>query len=117
MADLAALAAFVTARLAEEEAAAKAASGLAWMSVIHARVTEVDMVPAMNHLCRHDPARMLRDIEAKRKTIDAAIIAWNESCSPTDAFWSGLAPTLISLVKQMATVWNDHPDYDERWKP
>jgi hypothetical protein len=77
-------------------------------------VCEMDSAAA-GHIIRHDPATVLRDIAAKRRLLNAAIMAWNESCNPVDEFWVGIAPTLITLVRNFAAVWEDHPDYRKEW--
>jgi len=62
------------------------------------------------HIARHDPARVLREVAAKR-----AILA---ECEPRP----GIGIVAIELAAQrilrhLAAVWNDHPDYRPEWKP
>ena len=76
------------------------------------------------HITRHDPARVLREVEAGRRVIAAHPIrpipnGTCEACSAPDGF-SYLAdleefidwpcPTLRAL----AAIWRDHPDYPWR---
>lgn len=68
-----------------------------------------------DHIARHDPARVLREVEAKRKILNAAVVAWNSSCDPTDTFWPQLAPTLKAIVTTLAQPYSDHPDYKQEW--
>lgn len=132
------LIAFLRARLAEDEQTARDAGGVPWEGTdnaqwIHVRpeairnetwrlghlghVATVEHNHDRSHILRYDPARVLRDVEAKRRIIDAAVATWNNSCDPTDEFWVGLAPMMKSMLKHLATVWSDHPDFDEGWRP
>lgn len=64
------------------------------------------------HIVRHDPRRVLAEVEGKRRTIDLYEIA---SASPEldrDA-WLVLKEVLALL----ALPYADHPDYREEWKP
>lgn len=61
-----------------------------------------------DHIIRHDPARVLAEIEAKRALVDEF-----ERCGPNTEGYSGLR----FAVAVIATVYADHPDYREEWKP
>ncbi|NKT97299.1 DUF6221 family protein [Prescottella equi] len=69
------------------------------------------LLPVADHIARHDPVRVLREVEAKRRVIDecaevldvggweyddAPELAWNTACS-------------------LAAVYSDHPDYQQEW--
>ena len=132
---------FLLARIAEDEAAAKAATPGPWTfewddhsHVIIAaephpasvRVTETgydlssrwvaetsyddqssttyNSVADGHHIARHNPARVLRECEAKRRIVDDVQCGWFD----TD---------LAGACKHLAAVYSDHPDYDEEWKP
>ena len=56
------------------------------------------------HAARHDPARVLRECEAKRRIVDDVKSGWFD----TD---------LDGACKHLAAVYSDHPDYDEAWRP
>lgn len=127
------LAAFLNARLDEDEAAAKAASGADWMQVLAwvtdstrpssegARVAEADSVRTAIHIARHDPARVLREVEADRKLLDL----YERAKSYRDQVFARPEPRSVSdemrAVTQMmgleqvlrlrAAVYSDHPDY------
>ncbi|MGP3960345.1 DUF6221 family protein [Nonomuraea sp. 3N208] len=62
------------------------------------------------HIARHDPARVLRDVQARRKTL--------LRCQ--EEVLSGI-PRLVWFAKQtvweMAQRWADHDDFDEDWQP
>jgi hypothetical protein len=127
------IAAFYAARLDEEEAAAKAMvaafEGVAdW--VIRENGGEFDFTVTAGQLAteavadmwredaaawiaRHDPARALRKVRAGRKLILRYRVAMGVREEDFD-------PTVTALVGQMrdeVTVWDDHPDYQELWKP
>lgn len=59
----------------------------------------------LRHMARHDPARVLREIEAKRRILDA----WDQD----GAFWPGGSdvPALLALP------YADRPGYREEWRP
>jgi hypothetical protein len=71
------------------------------------------------HIARHDPARVLREVEAKRKILAAyEPVAWNDfrdSGEPEYAF--GWAEGLGLAVRALAEAAAAHPDYDEAWRP
>lgn len=107
------LIAFVRARLDEDEAAARKADEMGagvWALAPHF------------HTARHSPARVLREVAAKR-----AILAdhhvhvsldgsrrWCERCCDDQLLQDdSYCPTLRAL----AFVWSDHPDYRAEWAP
>lgn len=137
---------FLNARLDEDEAAAKAAASVAgpdWQfgrdfptsylrssagsilaDTLHSGDGEIGP-----HLARHDPARVLREVEAKRAILelhqgDASEYGGSgyragemacRMCGADDGWW-GVAwpcPTILAL----AAVYSDHPDYRQEWKP
>ena len=72
------------------------------------------------HIARHDPARVLREVEAKRKILAEVVPAieamdmqiineYGTSQDEPDAHWP--------LLRIMAVVWSDHPDYDPEMAP
>lgn len=71
------------------------------------------------------PARVLREVEAKRKILaEHEPQPWGEphpelSRCPahgdeTSGWWTEWP---CVEVRALAAVWSDHPDYDEAWKP
>ena len=149
---------FLKARLDEDEAAAAAASDGPWVPWrgrpgLGLRHLEYGvMLPGQGagslaaiaaasradaeHIARHDPARVLREVEAKR-----AILAEHRSlggmfpnCSacarwapgsyhgveeeweepPDDMSRVGFS---CRTVRLLAAAWSDHADYDSSWKP
>lgn len=71
------------------------------------------------HIARHDPARVLRAVEAKRKIIDE----WLENHDAADAEacpndWNGGIDKLgYFVLPLLAAEYADRPGYREEWKP
>ena len=55
----------------------------------------------------YDPARVLREAEAKRKLIDRLVASMEEDYAPWNEDNLGC----------LAEVYADHPDYREEWRP
>jgi hypothetical protein len=106
---------FVLARIAEDEAVARAAvqtterggsAGWYWSNAGEAVFldgTSTPVVwgdeqsrPAGNHIVRHDPARVLAECAAKRRILTLA----------SDA-----------VAESLALAYAHHPDFDEDWRP
>ena len=97
------LVAFLTARLDEDEATAKAAAA-DWLD--EEFPFEWDDLPddAFTHIMRHDPARVLREVKAGR-----AILAMYADGLAYDDYAVG------RVIRVLVAVYSDHPDYDEKW--
>lgn len=78
-------------------------------------------VPQFRHAARQDPARTLREVAAKR----VLIANWRElilriDAEPDPEKRQRLALTrhgLDQVAYQLAAVHDDHPDYQEGWRP
>jgi hypothetical protein len=75
------------------------------------------------HIARHDPARVLADVEAKRALLDLYVEHERMDRETFEAEGEH-ARSLVSLraayldaVRCHATVYADHPDYREEWRP
>jgi hypothetical protein len=118
------LAAFLSARLDEDEAAAKGLAGSlerqnmgGWSSTIPGTVTGNTVTINTAWL----PDRVLREVAAKR-----AILAAHEAVL-ADCHSVGLPARrprkygeydgLRKAVAELAAVWSDHPDYRQEWAP
>lgn len=132
------LAAFYAARLDEDEATAKDAgeeSGPVWR-----RGTEDDMGIVVTddvgeivvydegrpgedeaeHIARHDPARVLREVEAGRELILLYKEAWaaiGRGPVPIMAAAVVRRDTLHRVLVAAVAVYGDHPDYEPAWAP
>jgi hypothetical protein len=131
------LAAFLAARLSEDEAIAREAAGLTecWVAEEPAiGVVLVDGEPLIEghitgltaHIARHDPARVLREAGAMRARLALLAEAQaeldrllaDEHASPMDqAMAVGRVRGARMAVRYDAAVWRDYPDYDEAWRP
>lgn len=71
----------------------------------------------LGHIAEWDPARVLREIAAKRAVLKAfAEVAKNygrDDVEYADGWVSGLA----FAVPHLATVYSDRPGYREDWRP
>ena len=88
----------------------------------HALVVYGNVESQSQHIARHDPARILREVEAKRKIVAEHAMEPGflppscSRCYETDDDWEALlwpCPT----IRALASVYSDHPDYDETWRP
>lgn len=68
------------------------------------------------HIARHDPARVLREITAKRRIIEDYQVA-RSALDQTDSRGSLRAGSNAFFVAclALASVYSDHPDFSERW--
>lgn len=113
------LTAFVLDRLAEDTKAAAAASGdlgREWTgdggNVYSGHPTMVvadclDAAPA-SHIARHDPARVMADIEAKRRIVEAYLYLANDADMRVHA-WT-------FAIRCLALPYAAHPDYRPEWE-
>ena len=62
---------------------------------------------ASEHIARHDPARVLREVEAKRELLEAS--AESVDSGGAEGAWSAL------ILATVAAIYADHPDYDPEW--
>jgi uncharacterized protein DUF6221 len=120
---------FLTARLDEDEQSAHEAEdslgklNMAWSfqpdGDLGGKVLARDhyvMIPKgtttiAQHIARHDPARILREVEAKRR-----IIIEHHPVDPCDAHDVALGTISCDTLRLLALPYADHPDYDERWR-
>lgn len=145
MSDVDDLVTFLRARLDEDDAAARAASWDEWDSthwhthhraqydgrwaVIDAAddgvITSVDPQASDDpgvaaHIARHDPARVLREVEAKRQImrVHNARDNWGTCIGcPRDAGGSmHVGIDECPILRALALSYADHPDYREDWR-
>jgi len=132
---IASLVAFLDARLDEEEAAAKGPPGwkLEHWSAVRYKISDsgrewrVDAEPRCivdatarddaEHIARYDPARVLREVEANRAIVRRCAARMDEMDVYPNALVSPRAVLARQALMDLAAVWNDHPDYDQDWKP
>lgn len=83
-----------------------------------------DQEASAEHIARHDPARVLREVEAKRAIVAAhqpgssggpcsVCIAdrrsWQDDWCPD--------PWPCETVRKLVSIWSDHPAYRAEWAP
>jgi hypothetical protein len=128
---------FLLARIAEDEAAARATTPGPWNADEHSGVLlangeiptivgELDVHDDAAHIARHDPARVLAQCAAYREIVelhrqDEGPIA-RKGCRSCLTDRSGFAdewepdelpcPTLRAL----ASMWAGHPEFDPEWR-
>ena len=120
---------FLRARLDEDEAAARRCaevypepwevSDRGYMANVRSGAPEFRLVTSLGelgtpgwvsdhlvHIARHDPARVLREVEAKRELVDYEPEDWD---SPDVHAWHHMA------LCAFAAAYADHPDYQQEW--
>lgn len=117
---------FLRARLDEDERLALLAAGPigdhwqadgAMVFAKHPTDAIVDYAgQAAGHIARHDPARVLAEVEAKRRIVD--LHAREHECVGSDggrtANDAGEWP--CQTLRLHGLPYADHPDYDESWR-
>lgn len=76
------------------------------------------------HIARHDPARVLAEIAAKRAIVaDYQIVRANNAIEKANdgdevraAARDLIAKSLRMVLRRLASVWSAHPDYDPAWR-
>lgn len=122
---------FLRARLDEEAEAARAANDAPgrWIpdgygnvnaaeiatsgpTVTHIATAETGAIAV--HIVRHSPARVLREVDAKRKRLAEyeAVLDGLDLGVHEDRV---LHETAFAMVAADAEVYSDHPDYDTAW--
>lgn len=66
----------------------------------------------LDHVARHDPARVLAEVAAKRAILDLHDQGDKaDECAICFAVWP------CGTLRALATVYADRDGYDERWRP
>lgn len=127
------LAGFMLARIAEDEEVARGAAGVPWetmrwpggsqvlvaASAIRnekwrlgklGHVATVEHTHDVDHIARHDPARVLAECDAKRRIVEQYIDAVKGRKWAT-------CTALERVLPVLALPYADHPDYREEWRP
>lgn len=126
------LIAFVTARLDEDEAAARESyyEGQRWITeeegvyrwpddeLVHSADRKADA----RHIARHDPARVLREIAAKRVVLEWYAESVEASALFREKLGTGThmavaAESYLNVMRADAAVHSDHPRYRAEWAP
>lgn len=65
------------------------------------------------HIARHDPARVLREIDAKREVLRLAERAHDYH----ETFLNGFAAAMEGALRLFALAYADRPGYRDEWRP
>jgi hypothetical protein len=121
---------FLKARLAEDEQAARDAPGLGRWEVqgyhVYDPSTPKSLGPVASnaigyarHIARHDPARVLREVERDRGIID--ILAEDAGAASGEVTQQDFGGELdrwmraTAVLRLLASVYDTHPDYRKEW--
>jgi hypothetical protein len=78
---------------------------------------------AVEHITRHDPARVLAECAAKRRIVEAALEVYRHHAIESDNDYADEGRQYIWTVAErwdhiltlLASVYSDHADFDPRW--
>ncbi|MFB8393670.1 DUF6221 family protein [Streptomyces yangpuensis] len=121
---------FLRARLDEDEQTARAAGGTWWAppdlpGQVHDSGginIEAKLPSFAAHIARHDPARVLAEVDAKRQILrrlegaESTLGAAEKGTVPHDLM-TGAVNSWRDAVRLLALPYADHPDYRQEWKP
>ena len=73
------------------------------------------------HIARHDPARILREVAAKRAVITQSreadeYYAHMSGNGRIASMAAGNVNACAAILKALASVYDDHPDFSEEWR-
>jgi hypothetical protein len=73
------------------------------------------------HIARHDPSRVLREVEARRRILDDVVPTMQADELRIAGEWGvGADPVREAsddLLSLLALPYSDHPDYRSEWAP
>ena len=129
---------FILARVAEDEEAARAAYASPWWAKDDGHVWTGDDDPdegptvyvnggiyanqrrTAAHIARHDPDRVLADCRTKRRVVTRHQLRKFFHPGPNSpsltCSWCSHVPWPCIDLRDYASIWADHPDYDEAWR-
>lgn len=137
------LLAFLHTRLDEDERIARAARGMSdqpedkstgevpiagdeddalehW-SRLRPQIARIWTPEIAKHIARHDPARVIRDTDAKRQILRHITPELDAGSGGVDSneFGDELAhwTRLLTIARFFAQAYAEHPDYREEWQP
>ena len=82
-------------------------------------VARSDFAP---HIARHDPDRVLRQVEKLRRVVEEHLPDMElHHHTPQDCpicYYAGTAREAFPCptIRALAAIWSDHPDYDPDWR-
>ncbi|MCX4827162.1 DUF6221 family protein [Streptomyces sp. NBC_01016] len=88
--------------------------------VVDYRPQAADDEAVARHIAEHDPARVLREIDAKREIL-ATVQLHLDAATSTDSMLSGPAKmglvALRPVVKALASPYTERPGFLDEWRP
>ena len=128
---------FLEARIAEDEAVATYASAesggpdwavrdIPWEGIYHFATSDDppgEVTAVTHHMDIHDPARVLREVAAKRELLE---LHYDGNPGPGDIHYCGTCHDYYKhdaedwpceTVRVLASTFSDHPDFNEEWRP
>lgn len=78
-------------------------------------VSGVWEVAAVEHIARHDPARVLAECAAKRRIVDRIVEAERSGGACYEPI-SILGRAALDALQDLASVYADHPEFQEEWR-
>ncbi|MCT9092817.1 DUF6221 family protein [Streptomyces sp. ASQP_92] len=111
---------FLRDRLDEDAEAAGTATPGPWHAdggsvyATHPTDEVVSYTDSAEHIARHNPARVLADIEAKRQILDLHVA---EPGQHPDFCGHDKHELPCPTLRLLALPYADHPDYREEWRP
>lgn len=104
----------------DEDAREAEAAGVSWYGYEPERQIAFVPIADSHHIARHSPARVLREVEAKRgllkryeepETSATLSGSFNKLSAGVERY------VLIEVFRHLALPYADHPDYREHWRP
>ena len=80
------------------------------------RYTE-DRATALDAIACHDPARVLREVEAKCALLDRFLPDVVSADEQINEEWHAGSTLADDLLCTMTLPYADHPDYRDEWRP
>lgn len=113
-------------QLDEEQGIARACAGNGEWTANDIKVYGPDLSVAVRaHMADHDPARVLREIDSKRRQVEWCVevigprdLSRYEEVGSLKDDPDALAVTLaVETLRLLAAVYADRPGYQESWRP
>jgi hypothetical protein len=113
---------FLRARLDEDEQAARTASPSPWKDPEEDESESLWLTREdAYHIYRWEPARVLREVKAKRRIIELCAAPMVDITAPGDGerqYVPGEGPSWGEpVLRALAEAYADYPDYCEEWRP
>ena len=70
-----------------------------------------------SYLARHDPARVLREIDAKRQLLDELLPDLEHADRLIEGEWGSGDDVARRFVRLLSLPYSDRPGYREEWRP